>query len=151
MWGKPAYTRPVLATLADAEPRLHVVADGGRQAEAGWVLVANARRYGGSFKLSAQAGLHRPGLFVYLVPRGGLARRLAHLTALGLGALERMPGVIVWTADRVTVTSDRPAAVQVDGDSFGTVPLEIKWGEPKLALIVPEAYAATSVAAAPGP
>jgi diacylglycerol kinase family enzyme len=141
-WGKPAYTRPVLAALADAEPCLHVVADGGREAEAGWVLVANARRYGGSFKLSEQAGLHRPGLFVYVVPRGGLARRLAHLSALGLGALERMPGVAVWTADHLTVTSDAPAAVQVDGDVFGTVPLEIKWGEPKLALIVPEAYAA---------
>lgn len=141
-WGKPAYTRPVLAALVEAEPRLHVVADGGREAEAGWVLVANARRYGGSFKLSERAGLHRPGLLVYVVPRSGLPRRLAHLSALGAGVLEHMPGVSVWTADHLTVTSDVPAAVQIDGDVFGTVPLEIKWGEPKLALIVPEAYAA---------
>lgn len=145
-WGKPAYTRPVLSALGDAEPRLHVIADGGREADAGWVLVANARRYGGSFKLSDRAGLHRPNLLVYLVPRGGIGRRLAHLTALGLGALERMPGVVVWSTTQLTVTSDLPAAVQIDGDIFGTAPLEIKWGEPKLALIVPEAYAAQMAA-----
>jgi diacylglycerol kinase family enzyme len=140
-WGKPAYTRPVLTALTGAEPRLHVVADGGRETEAGWVLVANARRYGGSFKLSKHAGLHHPGLVVYLLPRGGIARRLAHLTALGMGAIERLPGIAIWPATEVTVTSDFPAAVQIDGDRFGTAPVEIKWGEPKLALIVPEAYA----------
>lgn len=141
-WGKPAYTRPVLTALTGVEPRLHVVADGGREAEAGWVLVANARRYGGSFKLSNHAGLHRPGLVVYLLPRGGIARRLAHLTALGMGAIERLPGIAIWPATEVTITSDFPAAVQIDGDRFGTAPVQIKWGEPKLALIAPEAYAA---------
>jgi diacylglycerol kinase family enzyme len=140
-WGKPAYTRPVLTALTGIEPRLHVVADGGRDAEAGWVLIANARRYGGSFKLSNHAGLHRPGLVVYLLPRGGIARRLAHLTALGMGAIERLPGIAIWPATEVTITSDFPAAVQIDGDRFGTAPVKIKWGEPKLALIAPEAYA----------
>ncbi|OYW56316.1 MAG: hypothetical protein B7Y80_07425 [Hyphomicrobium sp. 32-62-53] len=141
-WGKPAYTRPVLTSLAMPEPRLRVSLDGGRQADAGWVLVANARRYGGSFKLSNHAGLHQPGLIVYLLPRGGLIRRLTHLTALGLGALERMPGVEVWPAMEIEIRSDFPSAVQIDGDAFGTLPLKVKWGEPKLALIVPETYAA---------
>jgi diacylglycerol kinase family enzyme len=140
-WGKPAYTRPVLTALTGVEPRLHVRADGGREADAGWVLVANARRYGGSFKLSKQAGLHHSGLVVYLLPRGGIARRLAHLTALGMGAIERLPGIAIWSATQVTITSDFPAAVQIDGDRFGTAPVQIKWGEPKLALIAPEAYA----------
>lgn len=145
-WGKPAYTRPVLTSLSMPEPTLRVMADGGRQAEAGWVLVANSRRYGGSFKLTDRAGLHQPGLIVYLLPRGGLVRRLSHLTALGLGALERMPGVVVWQATEIEIRSDFPSAVQIDGDPFGTVPLKIQWGEPKLALIVPEAYAATLTA-----
>lgn len=142
-WGKPAYTRPVLSSLAMPEPTLRVLADGGRQAEAGWVLVANARRYGGSFKLTHRAGLNQPGLIVYLLPRGGLVRRLTHLTALGIGALERLPGVEVWPATEIEIRSDFPSAVQIDGDPFGTLPLKIKWGEPKLALIVPEAYAGT--------
>lgn len=140
-WGKPAYTRPVLTALTGIEPRLHVAADGGREAEAGWVLVANARRYGGSFKLSKHAGLHHAGLVVYLLPRGGIARRLAHLTALGIGAIERLPGIVIWPATEVVITADFPAAVQIDGDRFGTAPVTIKWGEPKLALIAPEAYA----------
>lgn len=141
-WGKPAYTRPVLSSLAMPEPTLRVLADGGRQADAGWVLVANARRYGGSFKLSSRAGLHQPGLLIYLLPRGGLARRLTHLTALSLGALDRLPGVEIWEATEVDISSDFPSAVQIDGDPFGTLPLKIKWGEPQLALIVPETYAA---------
>lgn len=141
-WGKPAYTRPVLSSLAMPEPTLRVLADGGRQADAGWVLVANSRRYGGSFKLCSRAGLHRPGLLVYLLPRGGLARRLTHLTALSLGALDRLPGVKIWEATEVDIWADFPSAVQIDGDPFGTLPLKIKWGEPKLALIVPETYAA---------
>lgn len=141
-WGKPAYTRPVLSSLAMPEPTLRVLADGGRQADAGWVLVANSRHYGGSFKLSSRAGLHRPGLLIYLLPRGGLARRLTHLTALSLGALDRLPGVRIWEATEVDIRSDFPSAVQIDGDPFGTLPLKIKWGEPELALIVPETYAA---------
>jgi hypothetical protein len=52
-----------------------------------------------------------------------------------------MPGVAVWTADHLTVTSDAPAAVQIYVDAFRTEPKEITWGEPKLAPIVPEAYA----------
>ncbi len=140
-WGKPAYTRPVLSSLAMPEPTLRVTADGRRLAEAGWVLVANSRRYGGAFKLTDRAGLHQSGLIVYLLPRGGLARRLTHITALGIGALERLPGVEVWPATEIEINSDFPSAVQVDGDPFGTLPLKIKWGEPELALIVPEAYA----------
>lgn len=140
-WGKPAYTGPVLSALTGPEPRLHVVSQEGEEAEAAWVLVANARRYGGSFKLSERAGLHEPGLLVYIVPRSGLGRRVVNLSALGLGALHRMPGVKIWSTSGLTVTSDQPAAVQVDGDAFSTVPLQIKWGEPKLALIVPEQYA----------
>jgi diacylglycerol kinase family enzyme len=145
-WGKPAYTRPVLSALTGVEPRLHVVADGGRETEAGWVLVANARRYGGSFELSKHAGLDRPGLVVYLLPRGGIVRRLAHLTALGLGALGRLPNVAIWPVREVAITSAFPAAVQVDGDRFGTVPVHIKWGEPRLSVIVPEEYAARTAA-----
>jgi diacylglycerol kinase family enzyme len=146
-WGKSAYTRPLITSLAMPEPALRVTADGDRTAEAAWAIVANARRYGGAFKLSDRAGLHRPGLLVYLMPRGGMARRLAHVTALGLGALDRLPGVIVWSATELDITADFPSAVQIDGDPFATVPLKIKWGEPKLALIVPEAYVANLGAA----
>ncbi len=53
-------------------------------------------------------------------------------------------------ADHLTVTSDGEAAVQVDGDVFGMAPVEIKWGEPKLALIVPEAYATDAAATSAG-
>lgn len=140
-WGKPAYTRPVIAALAVPEPHLTVRADGGREAEAGWVLVANARRYAGAFKLSAEAGLHRPGLIAYLMPRGPLPRRLANVLALGLGALQRIPGIKIWPVSELTVTSIFPAAVQVDGDALGTVPLTIKWGGVRLPLIVPQTYA----------
>jgi diacylglycerol kinase family enzyme len=146
-WGKPAYARPILSALAEAPPRLHVSADGGREAEAGWVLVANARYYGGYFRLSAHAGFEKPDLVVHLVPRGNIGRRLVHATALGFSALQRMPGIQVWSASHLKITSEAPVAAQIDGDEFGTTPIEIKWGEPKLALIVPEAYAVRTASA----
>lgn len=146
-WGRPAYARPILSALAKAPPRLHVSADGGREAEAGWVLIANARCYGGYFRLSAQAGFEKPNLIVHLVPRGSIGRRFANATALGFSALQRMPGIQIWSASQVRITSEAPVAAQIDGDEFGTTPVEIKWGEPKLALIVPETYAAGTAAA----
>lgn len=146
--GRWAYIAPVLAALAQPEPRLEVRIDGGAPREAGWVLIANAQRYGGRFRLSHRAGLAHDGLIVFLFSRGGRARRVADLMALATGTLDRMPGVAVEQAARVSVASPDPAAAQIDGDDFGTVPLDIEWGEPELALIVPEAYAATLAAGA---
>ncbi len=91
-WGKPAYTRPVLSALPPVSRGCSH-----RRWRARSRSALGSRRQcpplRRSFKLSDKAGLHRPNLLVYLVPRGGLIRRLAHLTALGLGSLEKMPGV----------------------------------------------------------
>jgi diacylglycerol kinase family enzyme len=147
--GRAAYTRPTLAALAGSQPRLVCRIDGAPHEAAhdvGWVLVANAGRYGGSFRLTERAGLDKDGLAVILFRRGGRLRRMMDLLALGLGRLEYAPGVTILPAMRVAVTAEGCAAVQLDGDDFGQTPVEIVWGEPELNLIVPEAYAAAFAA-----
>jgi diacylglycerol kinase family enzyme len=141
--GKAAYAMPALAAIGARQPRLSVRIDGGEPLEAGWVVVANARRYGGSFQLSRRAGLRNDGLIVVLFPLGGPIRRAGELLALGAGRLDRMRGVRILPARRVSIRSADRAPVQIDGDAVGSLPLEMEWGEPQLALIVPEAYAAS--------
>jgi diacylglycerol kinase family enzyme len=144
--GKAAYAMPALAAMGASQPRLSVRIDGGEPLEAGWVVVANARRYGGSFHLSRQAGLGNDGLVVVLFARGGPLRRAGQLLALGAGRLDRIAGVRMLPATRVLIASADRAPVQIDGDAFGAVPVDMVWGEPRLALIVPEAYAAAFAA-----
>jgi diacylglycerol kinase family enzyme len=141
--GKVAYAMPALAAIGARQPRLSVRIDGGEALEAGWVVVANARRYGGSFHLSRRAGLHNEGLIVVLFPLGGPLRRAGELLALGAGRLDRTRGVRILPARRVSIRSADRAAVQIDGDAVGSLPLDLEWGEPQLSLIVPETYAAS--------
>ena len=138
--GKLAYVRPTLAALRLEDPALTVEVDGAAH-EAGWVLVSNAYRYGGSFRLTGKAGLEMDGLVAILIPRSGRLRRMVQLLALGAGRLEQVPGVKILPARRIKVTAARPVAVEVDGDDFGAAPVEIVWGEPVLPLIVPQSYA----------
>jgi diacylglycerol kinase family enzyme len=54
-----------------------------------------------------------------------------------------MRGVRMVPARRVSIRSADRAAVQIDGDAVGSLPLDLEWGEPQLSLIVPETYAAS--------
>ena len=134
--GKAAYVPPVLASLALGEPDLEILIDGSRH-RAGWIVVTKARRYGGAFTISRDAGLQKPELRAVLFKSRSRALRVAQLQALAWGMLEHMKSVETIVCRRVEVRASTNAAVQIDGDPFGTTPLIVESGGPRARLIVP--------------
>jgi diacylglycerol kinase family enzyme len=140
--GKAAYVAPVLAALATDRGGLEVEVDG-RRHEAGWVVVAKARCYGGAFVLAPAAGLTKSGLQAILFKSRSRAVRMRQLLALASGLLARDPSVETISCRRVSITSRRPLPVEIDGDPFQSTPLTIEAGGPKARLIVPAGYVGT--------
>src|SRR5262245_36381779 len=138
--GKMAYARPLLGALIRPVDTLSVTVDGHRHT-ASWVVVANARHYGGRFVLAPRAGILERGLEAILFKatnRAVLAGQLMSLAAGRLGPRAmRGRDVEMLACSRVTVTAHEPVLTQLDGDVFGTTPLEVDAGAAEVRLIVP--------------
>jgi diacylglycerol kinase (ATP) len=138
--GKMAYAGPVLGALIRPVDALSVTVDGHRHT-ASWVVVANARHYGGRFVLAPRAGILERGLEAILFKatnRAVLAGQLMSLAAGRLGPRAAQGGdVEMLPCSRVTVTAHQPVPTQIDGDVFGTTPLEVDAGTAQVRLIVP--------------
>lgn len=139
--GKAAYAQPLLRALKTRNPPLRVVVDG-KEHEAQWAVIANARYYGGSFVISPDAGVDKPGLIAILVNNKGQLGMLMQMLALGAGRLEKAAGVTMIPCRHVSVECAGPVASQIDGDPFTVTPLTITAGGASVRLILPEAYAA---------
>lgn len=139
--GKAAYVSPFLKALQGTRTPLLVDIEGQRH-EVQWLVVANARRYGGAFIIAPQAGLERPGLVAVLIRNAGQLGLIRQLLALGTGSLHRARGVEAIPCTHLTVQSATPIACQIDGDPFVPTPLTITAGNASVRLIVPERYAA---------
>jgi len=137
--GKAAYASPLLNTLRAPHPRLVVEVDG-QPHEAQWVVVTNARRYGGAFVISPGAGLERQGLVAVLFKTPGRFALLRQLLALGVGRLQNARGVEMLPCSRVSIRCASDVFSQIDGDPFVATPLDVEAGGVHVDLIVPDAY-----------
>lgn len=141
-FGKFAYAGPILASLAATPVTLDVIADGHAHV-AEWVIATRARRYGGSFTIAPGASLRAPGLQAIVMPPAPMATRLWRLAALVAGRLEHQPGITVIRCSTLSVQASQRVPVEVDGDAFGSTPIEVNANGPVFALIVPGDYAGT--------
>jgi diacylglycerol kinase (ATP) len=140
--GKAAYAGPLLTALVRPIDCLTLSVDG-RRCEASWAVVCNARHYGGHFIMAPRTGIEQCGLEAILFKATDRAILLSQLLSLMLGRLERrtLPqgDVEMLACSRVTILSQTPVPAQIDGDAFGTTPLEIEADAADLTLIVPGA------------
>jgi diacylglycerol kinase family enzyme len=137
--GKVAYAGPVLGALVRPVDELKVVVDGARY-EANWAVIANARHYAGRFVL-ARKGIHERGLHAVLFKAKNRAALVGQLASLILGRLDARAAahadVEIVPCARASIAAHQPVPTQIDGDSFGTTPLEVESGSAELQLIVP--------------
>jgi diacylglycerol kinase family enzyme len=138
--GKAAYAPPMLGALVRPMDALTVTIDG-RRHEASWAVIANARHYGGRFVLAPRTGIQERGLQAILFKAKNRAVLIGQLLALAMGTLDTRAqsrgDVAMLACARASITALHPVPTQVDGDAFGTTPLEIEAGSAELELIVP--------------
>lgn len=143
--GRAAYTFPATHAIFSRPYRFHVEADGDAY-EASWLIVTNARHYGGSFVLTRETQLGTEGLIAVIVTghtRRALLSAGFALAAGRLGDGARCPkGVIVRPVQCVRVSGRDPVPIQVDGDNSGVSPAEILASGPQVRFIVPADYVA---------
>jgi diacylglycerol kinase family enzyme len=114
----------------------------GRQHEATWAVIANARHYGGRFVLAPRTGILQRGLEAILFKTRSRALLFSHLMSLATGQLEpraaRGGDVEMLACSRVSLTAHHPVPVQIDGDAAGMTPVEVDAGTREVCLIVPD-------------
>lgn len=136
--GRAAYADAVIRAWKAPVDVLDVEVDG-QPYRANWVIVTNARHYGGSFVLSPRRSIFAPGLEAILIRAPGRLKLASQMLRLAHGSIATSGNASVTAvpATRVTVRSHVPVPTQLDGDGFGTTPLAIDADGPQLRLIVP--------------
>jgi diacylglycerol kinase (ATP) len=138
--GKAAYAGPILGALVRPVDMLTVTLDGSRH-EASWAVISNARHYGGRFVLAPHTGIQERGLQAVLFKARSRAVLISQVLSLVMGRLDKRAAtqgdVEMLPCMSATITAHHPVPTQVDGDPFGTTPLQIESGSATVRLIVP--------------
>jgi diacylglycerol kinase (ATP) len=144
--GKAAYAGPILGALVRPVDALTVTLDGSRH-EASWAVIANARHYGGRFVLAPHAGIQERGLQAVLFKARNRAVLAGQVLSLVMGKLDQRTAthgdVEMLPCAFATITAHHPVPTQIDGDPFGSTPIEIESGSAELRLIVPSGSPST--------
>ncbi|MFN6942688.1 MAG: hypothetical protein ACK4OG_11900, partial [Parvibaculum sp.] len=109
----------------------------GREKQAAWAIVTNARHYAGPFVLAQKAKITEPGLTLFLFRKKSRLAFAVYLAALGLGLVERLRSVEVMPARVIEFRAPKGLAVEVDGDERGFLPQRIEQGKQFLRMVVP--------------
>jgi diacylglycerol kinase family enzyme len=135
--GRAAYTAPTLAALGTRPPAAFDVRVDGIAHTATWIIVANARTYGGSFTLLREASVFDAGLHAVLFHARTRSGRLNELIWLATGYASKCPSVEVIPCHRVEIAAPSGVPSQIDGDALGFGPVIVEATSETVPLIVP--------------
>lgn len=110
---------------------------GGQSLTGGLVLIGNGKLYGGNFRLFPQADLRDGLLEVCVFPKLNwitLARCGPHLLLRGTVPVS---AATVFQAETLTLSSDPPAPLELDGELIGRLPARFRVERAKLRVMVP--------------
>jgi diacylglycerol kinase family enzyme len=139
--GKAAYTLPLLEALTHPLESLSVHVDRVDH-EASWAIIANSQHYGGPFVLTRTTDVTRHGLVAVLFKTRSRAMLMTQIVSLARGQLDARArnvgdvAVMPCTHARIDAPG-RPVPTQLDGDVFGTTPLDVVAGSDEIQLLVP--------------
>jgi diacylglycerol kinase (ATP) len=136
--GYRGYVIPIVKVLGRyKKPELQISVDG-KRVTGGLVMVFKIRNYGGLFQIDA---IKEPdsGKFEICVFRGGtLPEMLWYSLAMIVQKIRLLPDVTCLSGKNITIESmDDPVPVEVDGDYFGTTPVQITMKPAHVPIIIP--------------
>jgi len=147
--GYATYLKPIFDSIRNYEyPQMRVYCDEPcddrpsrpvvEPVVARWAFVFNLSRYGWGLRLAPEADFADGRLDLCTFGKGSLWHGLRYLAAAQFGAWHgRLGDCSVRQARRIRITSDRPAAYQLDGDPGGELPVDIEVLPGRLTLVVP--------------
>lgn len=100
-------------------------------------VVLKVSRYGGPFLVCPQASASRPELYLFAVTRDDPLAVARMGLALLAGRFGTGGGIIMREVKACTLASEGPVPCQIDGDTFGTVPIEITRAARPIEVVVP--------------
>jgi len=108
------------------------------------MVIANIQLYGGGlFQIAPAAYLDDGHLDVFLFRGHGLAATLHHFFSVLTRYHMRDPQMIYYRARTVDIYTDKPMAVQVDGEAVGQTPLHVEVVPRALKVLVPPSASPT--------
>ncbi len=134
--GPLAYVIAGLKALRERQPKITVRANG-QSATGELVLVGNGRFYGGSFAILPQADLCNGLLEVCVLSRADWWTLLRCGPGLLLHGSLPANAVKYLSAEKFELTSDTPAAFELDGEWVGKLPVTFAIEREKLRVVVP--------------
>jgi YegS/Rv2252/BmrU family lipid kinase len=134
--GKLAYVIAGLKALCEKKSEITVRA-GGDSASGELILIGNGRLYGGSFPLLSGAELNDGILDVCVLPRANWWRLLPCLPGLLVRGKFPAGSVRHLQGRTLELTSDAPAAFELDGEWVGHLPVKFSVEREKLRVVVP--------------
>jgi diacylglycerol kinase family enzyme len=141
MTGKFAYWVAGWSLLGRRLPEFDVQADGVRQ-RCSFALLSKVRNYGGDFEIARDVSLFDNQFEVVLFQGRSSLRYVPYFAGLAANRLHGMKGVTVLRANDVVLQrpEDSRVYVQIDGESAGHLPAEIRIVPDALTLLVPPGY-----------
>ena len=113
------YLLPILKAVRDTPRTYEVLVDNTKHAKGAMVLVCNVKNYAGICTVARQAGIDTGKLDVIVFPGSRARDLLVYLIHIYLGKLDVVKGVKFLTGRKITIQSNGPVPIQVDGDFYG--------------------------------
>jgi diacylglycerol kinase (ATP) len=135
---RAAYALPTIGALTSERMSPFEVVVDGMARSATWVIVANARTYGGNFRLVRDASVFNDDLRAVLFSGRTRAARLKELLWLASGRTEKCAGVQVIACRQIDIRAPRQQPSQIDGDPLGFGPVNVSTTGHTVRLIVPQ-------------
>jgi YegS/Rv2252/BmrU family lipid kinase len=134
--GPLAYVVAGLQALAEKQPRITVHADGKKLAGE-LALLGNGKFYGGPFEIFPGAALGDGALHACVFPRVNLPALLGHAPGFLLRRKLAEEKIQRLRAAKIELTSETPAAFELDGEWVGNLPATFSVERQKLRVVVP--------------
>ncbi len=138
VFGRAAYgVSAIEALLRRSPPSLELLLPDGQRLKGYGVVISNCRFYGGRYQVTPKASMFSDTLELCLLQRRGRWAILRFAVGMGLGRTQCSPANSFYTISRTKVTG-KDVYVQVDGDAWGQLPIEVEALPRALSMILPE-------------
>ncbi|MEI8341884.1 MAG: diacylglycerol kinase family protein [Verrucomicrobiota bacterium] len=134
--GPLSYLISLAQIAARKPPRMTIQYDGG-SLQGSFVLIGNGRFYGGPFVVFKNAKIDDGLLDVIVCKNIGYLDVIRYMHAALFGEHINQPDVEYFQTRSVSVSSEEPVPVEVDGDVIGNLPLTFGFSPHKLRVLAP--------------